>query len=430
MRELTTSRLVELARLPATAKGGVQITEQLNIVGKRSGEGFVAHKAKLVNALSRALADRLLLMDFTIGRKGLLGYIKALSGSNVVKIVPAATNGNASEAQVADKRLKVVCGASTSFLSEMAWIGENTPFSLAEVRISPDNKVTPNLGSLELSEALTRVLPFTTKDDARPTLQCVLFRVKEGKLALVAADGFRLAIVNLDYEDGEGEVLVHRDELRGIANALRKAKRVRLGFEKNGDSLEGMSLIVDTEAIRYRWHGADGQFPDYEKLIPTDFNTVAHLDTVEAVKAVHSFKALSDNPKDYPIDLTIGEGKIVMANPDNRGETMIPADTEGQGCVRVDGRYLADVLKACGGMVDFKLANAYSPMLFAADGYQLVVMPIMSARAEEQAKQDREVKAAQAEAQPSGEAEAVAEAQKIIKTKPKRSRKREKVAVA
>jgi DNA polymerase-3 subunit beta len=277
---------------------------------------------------------------------------------------------------------------------------------------------------------LTRVLPFTTKDDARPTLQCVLFRAKEGKLALVAADGFRLAIVNLDYEDGEGEVLIHRDELKGIANALRRAKRVRLGFEKNGDSLEGMSLIVDTEAIRYRWHGADGQFPDYEKLIPAEFDTLAHLDTVEAVKAVNSFKALSDNPKDYPIDLTIGEGKVVMANPDNKGETIIPADTEGQGYVRVDGRYLAAVLKACGGMVDFKLANAYSPMLFTADGYQLVVMPIMSARAEEQAKQDREAKAAQADAKSSGEAEAVAEAEQIVKAKPKRGRKREKVAVA
>jgi DNA polymerase-3 subunit beta len=428
MRRLTTSRLARLALSLEQAKGGVQITEQLNIVGKRSGEGFVAHKAKLVNALSRALADRLLLMDFTIGRKGLLGYIKALSGSNVVKIVPAGTNGNASEAQVADKRLKVVCGASTSFLSEMAWIGENTPFSLAEVRISPDNTIKPNLGSLELSEALTRVLPFTTKDDARPVLQCVLFRAKEGKLALVASDGFRLAVVTLDYDDGEGEVLINRDELRGIANALRKAKRVRLGFEKNGDSLEGMSLIIDTEAIRYSWHSADGQFPDYEKLIPTDFNTVAHLDTVEAIKAVYSFRALSDNPKDYPIDLTIEEGKIVMANPDNKGETMIPADTDGQGNVRVDGRYLADVLKACGGMVDFKLANAYSPMLFTADGYQLVVMPIMSAKAEEQAKQDRAAKAVQAE--PSGEAEAEAEAENIIKAKPKRSRKREPVAVA
>jgi hypothetical protein len=81
-------------------------------------------------------------------------------------------------------------------------------------------------------------------------------------------------------------------------------------------------------------------------------------------------------------------------------------------------------------MVDFKLANAYSPMLFTADGYQLVVMPMMSAKAEEQAKQDREAKTTQAETRPSGEVEAVAEAESIIKAKPKRSRKREKVAVA
>ena len=54
--------------------------EQLNIEGKRSGEGFVTHKATLVNALSRALADRVSLMDLIIGRKGLLGYLRALGG--------------------------------------------------------------------------------------------------------------------------------------------------------------------------------------------------------------------------------------------------------------------------------------------------------------------------------------------------------------
>jgi DNA polymerase-3 subunit beta len=54
--------------------------EQLNIVGRRSGDGFIAHKAMLVSALSRALAERVMLMDFTIGRKGLLGYLKALGG--------------------------------------------------------------------------------------------------------------------------------------------------------------------------------------------------------------------------------------------------------------------------------------------------------------------------------------------------------------
>ncbi len=91
--------------------------EQLNIVGKRSGDGFVAHKAMLVNALSRALAERVMLMDFTIGRKGLLGYLKALAGSNIVKVVPA--NGSASETQAnGHKRLKVICGANTSYLED------------------------------------------------------------------------------------------------------------------------------------------------------------------------------------------------------------------------------------------------------------------------------------------------------------------------
>ena len=403
-------------------------------MGKRSGEGFVAHKAKLVNALSRALAERLLLMDFTIGRKGLLGYIKALSGSNIVKIVPSA-NGSASEAQAVAKRLKVVCGACTSYLEDTAWIGDKTPMTLAEIRVCPDNSVKPNLGSLELSEAISRVLPFTAKDEQRAVLQCVLFRAKEGKLSLVASDGFRLATVTLDYDDGEGEVLVHKDELRGIANALRKAKRVRLGFEASGDTLDGMSLVIDTEAIRYQWRGAEGQFPDYQKVIPTEFNTIAHFDTIEAVKAVNSFKALSDNPKDYPIDLTIGEGKIVMANPDEKGEAIIPADTDGQGSVRVDGRYLAEALKACGGMVDFKLVNAYSSMLFANDGYQVVVMPLMTPKANEAMERDRQAKdqaEAPAETEAPAEAEVIAKAEEIVTKakKPKRSRKREPVAVA
>jgi len=398
-------------------------------VGKRSGDGFVAHKAMLVNALSRGLADRLMLLDFTIGRKGLLGYIKALAGSNVVKVVPAS--GSASgERTNGHKKLKVVCGANTSYLDDLAWVGDKTPMTLADVRVSPDNAVKPNIGSLELSEALTRVLPFTAKDDNRPVLACVNFIAKEGKLLMVSADGFRLAVVTLDYDEGEGQALVSRDELVGIANALRKAKRVRLGFEKSGDSLDGMSLIIDTEAIRYKWRGADGQFPDYEKLIPTEFNTIAHLDTVEAGKAISSLKVLADS-KAYPIDITLDNGYVVMANTEDKGQTAIPADIEGKPVkVRIDGSYLAQALKACGGMVDFKLTNAYSPMLFTADGYQLVVMPMMTNETSEAMKRDK----AEAEpttteqAEPSGEAEGEAEAEP--EPKPKRSRKRDKVAVA
>ena len=94
--------------------------EQLNIVGKRSGKGFVAHKAMLVSALARALADRVVLMDITLGRKGLLGYLKALGGSNVVKVTPSAS-ASGSQAN-GHKRLKVTCGANTSHLEDLAWI--------------------------------------------------------------------------------------------------------------------------------------------------------------------------------------------------------------------------------------------------------------------------------------------------------------------
>ena len=95
---------------------------KLNIEGKRSGEGFVSHKAILVNALARALAERVVLMDFTIGRKGFLNYLKSLGGSNVVKVVPSS-NGNASGLRVADKRLKVDSLVKTPLLaSTLEWV--------------------------------------------------------------------------------------------------------------------------------------------------------------------------------------------------------------------------------------------------------------------------------------------------------------------
>jgi len=393
--------------------------EKLNIVGKRSGDGFVAHKATLVNALARALAERVMLLDFTIGRKGFLTYLKAIAGSNVVKIVPA--NGSASETQAIGKRLKVICGSNTSHLEDLAWVGDKTPLTLCEVRVSPNNTVKPNIGSLELSEALNRVLPFTATEDNRPVLQCVLFKAGEGKLTLVSADGFRLAIQSIDF-DGEGQALINRDDLWGVANALRKARRVNLSFEASGESLDGMSLVIDTEAIRYKWRGADGTFPDYEKLIPTEAKTVSHFDTVEAVKAVSSLKALADN-KSYPIDLTLENGMVILSSPDDKGQAVIPADIEGEAIkVRLDGKYLADALRACGGMVDFKLADSKSPTLFTTDGYRLVVMPMLTSTTEKP-KTEPEAEVAEAIAEAKAEPEPA-------ENKPRRKRKaKEPVAV-
>jgi len=43
---------------------------------------------------------------------------------------------------------------------------------------------------------------------------------KEGKLMLVSADGFRLAVVTLGYDETEGQALINANELKPIINAL------------------------------------------------------------------------------------------------------------------------------------------------------------------------------------------------------------------
>ncbi|MFH0941933.1 MAG: hypothetical protein V1823_02790, partial [Chloroflexota bacterium] len=104
----------------------------------------------------------------------------------------------------------------------------------------------------------------------------------------------------------------------------------------------------------------------------------------------------------------------------------IPADIEGGGKVRIEGGYLAAAMRACGGMVDFSMTDGKSPVLFTTDGYQLVVMPMLTAEAKPENTETEPKPEAEAE-----KAQAVAEAEAVVKAeKPKRSRKREKVAVA
>ena len=336
----------------------------------------------LVSALSRALSARVVLLDFTVGRKGLLNYLKALGGSNIVKVVPS--NGSASESQTAAKRLKVVCGANTSHIGDNAWIREakagkgtgksGTPYTICEIKVSPSNTVIPNVGTTELAEALNKVLPFTSRDSGRPVLRCVNFTAKEGKLTLVSADGFRLAVIALQY-DGEGQALIDYNDLRGIANALRRAKRARIGFEPKPNAEVG-DLILDTDLIRYKLSSVNGSFPDWEALIPSEVKTTCHFDTIEAIKAIGGLKALSED-KAYAIDMAIDSSKVVMSDPDNRGQSEISADVDGEPViVRLNGGYLVQALKACGGMVDMKLTAPSSPVLFNTNGYRLLTMPM------------------------------------------------------
>ena len=143
--------------------------------------------------------------------------------------------------------------------------------------------------------------------------------------------------------------------------------------------------------------------------------------------------------KRYLLDCTIAYnvkyGKIIMANLDDKGQAEIVAETQGDVKVRLDGSYLADALRACGGMVELKLTDGKSPVLFTSNGYKLVVMPMLTSESRETSEPEPEQAEPEAEVEQEPEVEeadttdAVAEAEAVVKeSKPKR--KRDKVAVA
>ena len=381
--------------------------EQLNIEGKRSGEGFICHRERLVSALSRAQAPKARIGDIELGRKGFLNYLQALGGSNVVKVTP---NGGASEAQATAKGLKVICGRNTSHILDGAWITDKDRLSdTCEIRVSPNGSVIPNLGAMELAEALSRVIPFAVgKKDERPVLNCVRFAQGEGKLTLTTADGYRLAEVTLDFEDGEAEALIPADELKGLASALKKAHRVRLTFEANGNAHS--NLIIETEAIRYKWGSESGSYPDYNEVIPTEFTAVARFDTREMLRAGMSLSALSLDGMSA-ITLAMKEGSLVLSATDDMGSAQVEAEVEGDIEAAISGAYLTQALKALGGMAEVKVSDTKAPIVFAVDGYRLAVMPVVLPS---KSKVETEAEAVASEAEVKEEAPA---------EKPKRKRK-------
>ncbi len=52
------------------------------------------------------------------------------------KVVPASVDASGTQVN-GHKKLKVVCGANISYLDDLAWVGDKTPLTLADVRGKP-----------------------------------------------------------------------------------------------------------------------------------------------------------------------------------------------------------------------------------------------------------------------------------------------------
>ena len=371
---------------------------QLNIVGKRSGEGFVADRLELLEALNGLTVPRLSIAGVIIGAKGFIGLIGGLSTSNVVKVNPIKNVES-------PKALKLTCGSYSALIDDSAWVNEKmAQGAICDLRISPVKAVSPNIGAQELAEALSRVIPFAAKVSERPVLNGVNVRQADSTLTLKAADGFIAAIVKVPFTPGEAEVTISLEDIAPIAKALRKAKRVNLSIvEAEG---EDPRLVIETERCCYKLSGLSGSYPNFDHLIPDSFTASAQVDTLALLKAVKSVSSMLETDVQI-VYLRIGNGAVKVFTRLERGIAQIDADVTGEVETALNSVYLAQALRSGSGLADLSASPGSAPISLRVNGFQALIMPVKCPTPEGEGEAITE---AQAEAEAITEAEAIAQA--------------------
>jgi DNA polymerase-3 subunit beta len=122
-----------------------------------------------------------------------------------------------------------------------------------------------------------------SSDQARPVLTAVLFEFSQEGLKCVATDGFRLATLIIDdskeYEDKS--FLIPAKALSEVYKIASKLNVEEVRFKVSHElkqvffSLEGVEIFVRL---------IEGNYPPYQKIIPSNFNTEVVFDSAELVE--------------------------------------------------------------------------------------------------------------------------------------------------
>jgi DNA polymerase-3 subunit beta len=137
----------------------------------------------------------------------------------------------------------------------------------------------------ELKEMIQQVVFAASDDQARPVLTGVLVNIKGNKITMAAADGFRLSVRKSDLSSTVAKPINAIIPSRAMSELARVAS--------DGDQVVTMVLPPGRGQVIFRLRDIelvsqliDGNFPDYEQIIPRRFETRAVLSTSAFLKAV------------------------------------------------------------------------------------------------------------------------------------------------
>lgn len=239
------------------------------------------------------------------------------------------------------------------------------------------------LAASDLTALIRNTVFAAAKDDSRPVLAGILFQVRNGTLKLVAADGFRLALREIAAEGAmDLNVIAHARMLGKLVGHLGKATSARLMVDAGCSS-----LLVDTEQGSWAVRLIDGQFPDFNRIIPRDAPiavTAARDDLVRATGLVLNVEQTSGG---YTTRLSVGTDGISIqagtATSDQEVETHLEATLERGEPITIgfNTRYLRDAIESVDAdQITIELTRPDAPSIVRADGprngHLNIVMPM------------------------------------------------------
>jgi DNA polymerase-3 subunit beta len=167
-----------------------------------------------------------------------------------------------------------------------------------------------------LKDALRKTSYAISTDETRYVLNGILFSFKENKLTLVATDGRRLALVDLEAEfprSNEVDVVVPAKCITELQRLLGDEGEVKLAVGENHVSFESGGKLLVSKLI-------EGNYPNYRQVIPAESRERITIERELFLNAVRRVALLSSE-KSNSVKLNFTKNNLeITANTPEIGE--------------------------------------------------------------------------------------------------------------
>lgn len=224
--------------------------------------------------------------------------------------------------------------------------------------------VVINLNDNILKQMIHKTKFAVSSDETRHPLTGVCFILKDKDVRMVATNGHRIAYIK---EDNPQQV---KDEISAIipVKALNEivrtfpeeGEKVKIVISKNYTSFHLNETSLTTRLI-------EGTFPNYERVIPKDFDKNIQVDTQGFLAAIRRVSLLSDERSSLVKINIKGDSFIISGSAASSGEGAEEISVKNQGSdieIGFNARYLVDILRVIDSEETvIKLSTPSSPVL-------------------------------------------------------------------